>query len=94
MLQCRRHEKDFLARRDTAYVSRYVAAYDRVSVGAKDIDAAIPSLSILRHMENYRLGIPRHRPRHVRSGPDGERRSARRVASRHSKRGASSVGPR
>ena len=55
MLQCRRHEKDFLARRDTAYVSRYVAAYDRVSVGAKGTDAAIPSLSILRHMENYRL---------------------------------------
>ena len=55
MLQCRRHEKDFLARRDTAYVSRYVAAYDRVSVGAKDLDAAIPSLSSLRHMENYRL---------------------------------------
>ena len=41
MLQCRRHEKDFLARRDTAYVSRYVAAYDRVSVGAKDIEIPV-----------------------------------------------------
>ncbi len=57
MLHCRRHEKDFLAQRDTTYISKHAAAYSKAAVGAKRIETAVADISILRHMKNYRLAF-------------------------------------
>jgi hypothetical protein len=57
MLHCRRHEKDFLAQRDTTYISKHAATYSKAAVGAKRIETAVADISILRHMKNYRLAF-------------------------------------
>ena len=57
MLRCRRHEKDFLARRDTTYLGKHAAAYSRLAAGVERIEAAAPGLSILPHTEDYRIAF-------------------------------------
>jgi|GEM_PF-1293717 len=57
MLRCRRHEKDFIARRDTTYISKHAAAYNRAAAGAKRIETDAQDRSILRHMKNYQLAF-------------------------------------
>ena len=57
MLTCRRHEKDFLARKDTIYLEKHAQTYSRVVAGAKELEVATPDISILRHMESYRIAF-------------------------------------
>jgi methyl-accepting chemotaxis protein len=57
MLRCRRHEKDFLVRRDTTYAGKHADAFNRLVAGAGRIETATPGLSILRHAESYQLAF-------------------------------------
>ncbi len=57
MLSCRRYEMDFVATEDTNLLDKHAAAFERVAGGARRLEVAIPDVSVLRHLEIYRLAF-------------------------------------
>jgi signal transduction histidine kinase len=53
MLSCRRYEKDFLSRRDTAYVAKHAGAIKRLRAAIRDLDAETAS-TLLPLASGYR----------------------------------------